>query len=167
MKVLIVVDAQEGFKNKYTETVLGKIEKLVETEEYYVIATKFCNNSESSFFNIMDWREMCSDEEQELVEVIRFYANRVIRKNTYGLYKGQLQTEVDRGLEEDVERVVYLCGVDTDACVMTMAMELFDLGIKPIILSNYCASTGGKDLHDMAMKILRRSLGDKCISDMI
>ena len=57
---------------------------------------------------------------------------------------------------------IYICGFDTDACVYKTAMDLAENGIKPIILKDYCFSTN-QELHDIAIKLLKRNIGDKNI----
>jgi len=35
---------------------------------------------------------------------------------------------------------VFIHGIDTDMCVLKIAMDLFDLGIEPVVLTDCCAS---------------------------
>lgn len=60
---------------------------------------------------------------------------------------------------------VYIVGIDTDCCVLKTAMDLFEINIRPIVLSYYCASNGGKKSHDAALTVLRRNIGDNQVVD--
>ena len=51
-----------------------------------------------------------------------------------------------------------MCGVDTDACVMATA-GLFDAGFETFVVSDGCASSGGQEYHEAAIKILERNIG--------
>lgn len=53
-----------------------------------------------------------------------------------------------------------MAGIDTDCCVMKTALDLFEIGIKPIVLSHYCASTGGNNIHLAALDMLKRNIGE-------
>ena len=50
-------------------------------------------------------------------------------------------------------------GIDTDMCVLKVALDLFDLGIEPVILVDCCASTAGLQAHLAGLSILSRNLG--------
>lgn len=56
-----------------------------------------------------------------------------------------------------------LAGVDTDACVLKVALDLFDMGWRPRILIDACASGNGADYHDRAIEIFTRQLGRKAV----
>ena len=56
---------------------------------------------------------------------------------------------------------VHLCGLDTDACVLSTAMEIFDANLRPVVISSACASSGGIALHNNAITMLKRNIGAK------
>lgn len=53
--------------------------------------------------------------------------------------------------------------VDTDACVLANATYLFDNGFDITVYSKLCASTGGIDIHDVAIEIIEKNIGTKNI----
>ena len=56
---------------------------------------------------------------------------------------------------------IEICGTDTDACCLAIAFNLFDNCIKPIILSNLCASSSrNKNNHLNALDIMKRQFGN-------
>ena len=63
------------------------------------------------------------------------------------------------GLPEEVT----LVGVDTDACVLATAIDLFEMGIKPIIIEDCVGSSGGEGCHEAGMLLLKRSIGKEQI----
>jgi nicotinamidase-related amidase len=44
-------------------------------------------------------------------------------------------------------------------CVLKIAMDLFDVGIEPIILTDCCASTAGLQAHLAGLAVLSRNIG--------
>ena len=53
-----------------------------------------------------------------------------------------------------------MVGVDTDACILTTALALFDFGVQPVIYRDLCASTGGAEMHSAAIDVLNRNIGE-------
>lgn len=56
-----------------------------------------------------------------------------------------------------------LIGCDTDACIMGIAFQLFDNEYDFSILTEYCYSSGGKEYHDMAVKLMQRNFGSAVV----
>jgi nicotinamidase-related amidase len=52
-----------------------------------------------------------------------------------------------------------IVGIDTDMCVLKVAMDVFDLGIEPVVLVDCCASTAGLQAHLAGLAILSRNIG--------
>lgn len=52
-----------------------------------------------------------------------------------------------------------IIGFDTDACVLSAAFDVFNLGCGLKILSNLCWSSGGKDCHLHGLAIMSRQFG--------
>lgn len=60
---------------------------------------------------------------------------------------------------------VYVCGLDTDCCVLATAVGLFEKGIRPIVLVDLCDSTGGTESHKAGLLALKRLIGKKNVID--
>ena len=83
----------------------------------------------------------------------------VIDKNVYTCVTPAFLDELrSKGIGE-----VAICGIDTDACVATCAVDLFENGFRPILLSEACASHAGAEYHEAAIRILTRLIGKKQI----
>jgi len=54
---------------------------------------------------------------------------------------------------------VHIGGLETDICVMKNAVDLFEAGIVPVVLSKYCASCSGEPAHLNALQTMRRYIG--------
>jgi len=159
MKSIIIIDMQKGFINKNNEHIVNAINDYLSVNEFSnVFYTKFLNNQKSPFVEILKWNGMLNKNEQELMVNIKDNAI-IFEKNTYGLSYDNLNIIKNLNI-----KVMELCGTDTDACVLTIASQLFDNNIKPIILSKLCASSSNnKNLHNNALEIMARSFGNECI----
>jgi nicotinamidase-related amidase len=54
---------------------------------------------------------------------------------------------------------IYLAGLDVDAHVMHAAFQLFNAGLRPIVIAPLCGSTGGRSAALHALALLRRNIG--------
>ena len=162
-KVLIVIDMQIGFINDNTLRVARHIGNLLEKGEYdAVIATKFTNVKGSSYDKLLNWQGMLESRDKELLPIVENYADCIISKCSYSCVNAnfiQSMVALCDGLPEDVSIV----GVDTDACVLATAIDLFELGIRPVIIEDCVGSSGGDEYHDAGMLLLKRSIGEKQI----
>ena len=131
MKVLLVVDIQKGFVNSEYDYLVDKINKYIENNEYdKIIFTKFINNN-PLFSSKLNYVKLKDEEEQEIV--VNIPNNSVIlEKRGYGLSLENIEYIKNLNVKE-----IDICGIETDACVYAIAMQLFDNNIYPNILINY------------------------------
>lgn len=162
-KVLLVIDMQIGFINDNTLKVANNIGDLLYSEKYdAVIATKFTNVKGSSYDKLLGWQGMIKDKDKELLPIVEQYADCIISKCSYSCVNAnfiQSMVALCGGLPEDVSIV----GADTDVCVLATAIDLFELGIRPVIIEDCVGSSGGDEYHDAGMLLLKRSIGEKQI----
>lgn len=60
---------------------------------------------------------------------------------------------------------ISIVGIDTDMSVLKIAINLFDMGIRPVVLVDCCASTLGLQAHLGGLAILSRNIGPKQVRD--
>ena len=156
MKCLMVIDVQNGFLNSKTKHIVKRIHKLIEEHNWdKIIATQFINKENSGFIDIMGWEEMMNKPDIDVEEKISREADIVVQKNGYSA----LTAEVERIIIENKIKEIYIVGVDTDGCVLSTTIDLFEYNVKPFVLKHYCASTGGVLIHRAGLKILKRTIG--------
>lgn len=161
--VLVVIDLQVGFINDKTIKVANNIRDLLDSGEYSaVIATKFTNMPGSSFESFLSWKGMLEEEEKELLPFVEGYADCVISKCSYSCVNTNFVQSLVAFCGSLPDEVT-LVGVDTDACVLATAIDLFEMGIKPIIIEDCVGSSGGDECHEAGMLILKRSIGKEQI----
>lgn len=161
MKIILLVDIQEGYMNEELRTLPKDIEKHVKNYDYdLVIATRFINKNDllhRSDIHIKDMTVFSS--KAKLVEPIDKIADIVLMKSTYTSYT----IDVAKLLEKKDVKQVYIAGLNTETSILATALDLFDKGIKPVVLSHLCNTTNGKRINEAALEILRIAVGDECI----
>lgn len=156
--VLIVVDVQNGFINPYTCHVPERVARLIAEGAFEpVLFTRFVNTEGSPYRRYLDWHACADAPETEIVPELRASAEngRVFVKE--GL--AGMPPELTRYLERNQVERVYVVGIDTDMCVLKVAMDAFDQGIQPVVLVDCCASTAGLLAHLAGLAILSRNIG--------
>lgn len=157
-KLLLVIDCQKAFINNYTEKYIKKINDLINNSTYSnIVFTRFKNNKQGPFYNILEYKKCFDDDDCKLM--INYNNAKVIEKETYSAVNKKLLEYIDKNNIEEI----YLCGFDTDGCVLKTAFDLFENNQKTYILQDYCMSSGGENYHNEAIDILKRSIGNDYI----
>ena len=160
MKCLFVIDVQNGFISSKTSHIVPHITQLVnDFSDGDIIATKFINADKSPYEVFMNWGRLKVSPEIDLLPQVQDKANLIVEKNIYSACTEEvLKYLCINNIDE-----VFLAGIDTDCCVLKTATDLFEHGIRPIVLTDYCASNGGLASHDAAITVLKRTIGNRQI----
>lgn len=157
-KALIIIDVQNYFVNELTKSIPEKIAEHIGRNNYdFLVFTKFINKKGSNFFNLLNWKKMLSGDETKIHNsLIKFCDKKnVFAKSSYSIFKA-------RGLgmyfKKNKIKSLYLCGIDTDACVLASAFEAFDLGYNIKIIKELCSSHSGTSLHNSALRIIEKNI---------
>ena len=155
---LLVVDVQHGFLNAFTRHIPERVARLIDTGAYDpVMFTVFVNTPDSPYQRLLRWSECAAPPDTELAPELRRWAasDRVFTKRGLTGVPGALaDTLRDIGATE-----VGVVGIDTDMCVLKIAMDIFDMGIEPVVFVDCCASTAGLQAHLAGLAILSRNIG--------
>lgn len=153
--ILLAVDMQNGFlTTPETEEVLTNV---VENADLFdqVWATRFFNRN-PNFSRQVNWDEMVSGPETELDPSLDPVVSKTFDKPSYS----PPADDLIQALQNEGITTVAVAGVDTDACVMDTALELFDAGIETYVVSDGSASSGGTEYHEAGIKLLERNIGE-------
>lgn len=165
--ILIVVDVQNGFvRYEQTKKNACNIKDLLKSNIFdCVIATKFINNSNSIYSKVLNWNRLISEEDRSFFDNIDNNIDIIIEKPIYTCVNTafiQRLTQINKG---KFPSYVFVVGSDTDCCVLKISTDLFENGIRPIILTNYCASNGGIESHKAGLLCLNRLIGSANLYD--
>jgi nicotinamidase-related amidase len=157
-QALLIVDVQRGFINEFTQHIPGRVARLIQTGDFEpLLFTRFVNSPDSPYHTLLDWHACVGPPDTELVAELADLAEPANVFDKYGL-TGMPDALTER-LRRDGVREVALVGIDTDMCVLKVAMDLFDAGVEPIVLADCCASTAGLQAHLAGLAILSRNIG--------
>lgn len=155
---LLIVDVQNGFLNEFTHFIPGRIAELIARKRYDpLLFTRFVNVPGSPYDRLLDWHACSGPPETNLAPDVSDFATEgtVFEKPGFtGLPDKLARFLIDAGFKQ-----IAVAGIDTDMCVLKCAMDIFDLGIAPIILTDCCASTAGLQAHLAGLAILSRNVG--------
>lgn len=153
--LLLIIDLQKSFINNNTVGIIKKIENLLIEKKYdNVIFTKFINTYDSIWYNKLNYSGCLTLDEQSIVIDIDS-KDKVIDKTIYSAFNDELKKYI---IENNIDKI-YLCGIDTECCVLKTAFDLFENGYDVYVLKDYCACTVGIERHNNAIEILKRNIG--------
>ena len=157
-KLLLVIDVQKSFITEDTKKILPKIEKLIDSNLYDdVVFTRFINSYESRFYKDLNYEGCINESTSSLAIDSKKY--KVIEKYAYTSLTDELKEYIK---DNNIEKI-YLCGFDTNACVLKTALDLFEQDYDFYLLKNYCGSSSGIRLHDDAILNLSILIGSNKI----
>ena len=157
-KMLLVVDMQNGFVNHHSEQVVPNVLRLIDSfskKGEPVVFTRFFNHANSQWVKLIGWKRLMESPETDLVPAIASAARLVFDKSSYTALTSDVQNYVK---QQDVDRIV-LCGVATDGCVLKTAVDIFEKGLTPIVVSDACASHAGQEVHEAGLMLIKRYIG--------
>jgi nicotinamidase-related amidase len=122
-----------------------------------MLFTRFVNTPEGPYSRFLDWTACSEPPETDLAPEVAYFAREdlMFTKPGFAGVSGELRDF----LNEQQFQEIFVVGIDTDMCVLKIALDIFDLGVKPIILTDCCASTGGLQAHLAGLAVLARNIG--------
>ena len=157
-KLLLVIDVQNDFINDNTKDYVNKIEKLINSNKYdEIVFTKFINNENSKWYKELNYKGCIDKQGQDIVIDTQEY--KIFEKTIYSALNNELRKFIK---ENDIEQI-YLCGFDTDACVLKTALDLFENNYEVYVLKDYCMCSAGQKIHNETIENLKRLIGRKYV----
>lgn len=159
--VLAVIDVQNGFVNEESRHVVPVIADLVSRWQAHggdTLFTRYLNYSGSPWERLINYTEMHGEPGTSLVDELRPYSARatcVVDKTIYSLFS-------DSGADivrEHGWTDVYLCGIDTECCVLKTAVDAFERNLTPWVLTDACASHSGPKSHEAGLLVTSELIG--------
>jgi nicotinamidase-related amidase len=159
--VLVVIDVQNGFITEHSQPVIPVIADLVrrwQAAHGDVVFSRYLNYPGSPFERLIGWTKMTDSPETDFVTELTPYVSPhtpIIDKYIYTLFT----PEGTRLVNEHGWTDLYLCGIDTDSCVLKTAVDAFERHLTPWILKDACASHAGPEAHAAGLFIAGRFIG--------
>lgn len=155
---LLIVDVQSGFINPFTHHIPQRVARLIQRDEYApILFTRFINSPDGPYQILLDWHSCEGEPETNIAPELESFVDQSCVFSKAGLC-GMPNELADYLHQQSIARI-FVVGIDTDMCVLKIAMDLFDVGIEPIILTDCCASTAGLQAHLAGLAVLSRNIG--------
>lgn len=163
--VLVVVDVQNGFITEFSRPVVPRIANLVarwQAKGGDTVFTRYHNYSGSPFERLINWTQLREQPEVDIVDpLIPFLskATAVVDKKIYTLFNDEGANLVrERGWTD-----LYICGIDTESCVLKTAVDTFERDLTPWVVRDACASHSGAEAHDAGLLVVSKFIGPRQI----
>jgi nicotinamidase-related amidase len=154
--LLLVIDVQKGFITDQTSHIPKLIQNLIVERNFEkVVFTQFVNTEGSFYESEIGWRGMYNAPDIDIVPELLPFVRNIFVKHGYTSFTKDLIVY----LKQNSIRLIYMVGLETDACVLKSAIDALELGYRPIVLGNYCATTAGDIFHTFALDLLRKNVG--------
>ena len=152
MNILLAVDVQREFvKDEVGESIYKKcIDYINEHAHEYdcVFAAVYQNGDNPNMQRLVGYNELKS------VTPLEFISDRVCYHSGYSIKQYPELTHDDN---------VDIIGFDTDACVLSAAFRVFDIGCGMRLLTDFMWSSGGEEFHDAGLTVMKRQFGKAVI----
>lgn len=164
--ILVMIDNQKGFTT--TKKTLETSKKIVELSNKkifdYKIATQYFNNVESKtnlFIRLQNWHYLKKEEEIAYVDNLKYDIS--LKKDIYSAVNDEFLKTLQDANNNQLVQYVFICGMDTECCVLKTSTDLFERGVIPILLENYTYSNSKKEAHERGLKLFARLISPKAI----
>jgi len=155
-KTLLVVDVQKGFVTPSSNHIVEPIRRLQSRFENVAFA-KFYNPESSPFRRFLDYHALSPNTAVAELAIEPCTNAFVFERPHYSAITPDVLAQLSRWAVEEV----YLCGIATEACVLATALDLFEEGIRPVVIRDLCASDRDSHFHDAAMELIEKLIGAK------
>ncbi|MDH5748067.1 MAG: cysteine hydrolase [Rhodospirillales bacterium] len=152
--LLVAIDVQKGFINQWTGQIPARIEDLQGRFDR-VTATRFVNPEGSAHRKWLHWDRFAPGSEDAGLAFAPRQDAEIIDKSTYTCVTPKFVSN----LKLNNIATVHLAGIATDNCILKSAVDLFEAGLRPVVLAFACASHGGPEAHACALLLLKRFIG--------
>lgn len=154
-KCILIVDVQYGFVSEATKHIPAMVEELQHHYEHIYI-TRFYNKPNSFYRTLIKWDRLGKNSKDFELAFSPSENAIIIDKAIYTCINDAFLEQLKNSDIKSVD----VCGIDTDICVTKCAVDLFEAGVVPFVLANYCASNAGKQAHNTALGTLKRYIGE-------
>lgn len=159
--VLIVIDTQNGFVSAQSSPVIPVIADLVDRWQGAggdVVFTRYLNYAGSPYERLIRWSKLKESPEIDIVPELTPYVSKsaaVVDKTIYSFFNEEGEALVrERGWSD-----LYVCGLDTESCVLKTVVDAFERDLTPRLIKDASASHAGQMAHDAGILVASRFIG--------
>jgi nicotinamidase-related amidase len=159
--VLVVIDMQNGFVKPASAYVVPRVVDLVQRWQDVggaTIFTRFFNSPGSAYERLIEWTDVATAPETDIVAELQPYADRataVIDKPGYTLFTPEGAAAVEAG----GWRNMLVCGLTVESCVCKTAVDAFERDLIPWVITDATGTHAGELAHNAGLLVIRRFIG--------
>src|SRR4051794_32046963 len=159
--VLVVIDAQNGFITEYSKPAIPLIAELVnrwQTAGGDVVFTRYHNYAGSPYERLIRWSKLKGSPETDIVPELLPLADKataIVDKTIYSFFN----EEGDSLVREHGWTDLYVCGLDTESCVLKTVVDAFERDLTPRLIADASASHAGPAAHGAGILVASRFIG--------
>jgi len=156
--VLTVIDMQKGFLNDHSSHIVRNVDGLIrycQERLIPVVFTRFFNFAGSPYETLLGWNRVNEEPETNIIDDLLPLVEALIDKSSYTAVTSEFVARIER----NDWKTIILCGIATESCVLKTAADIFELGLRPIVISNACASDVGEASHSAGLLALESLIG--------
>ncbi|MEU7822924.1 isochorismatase family cysteine hydrolase [Catellatospora sp. NPDC049133] len=166
--VLVVVDVQNGFVHPQSAHAVPVVLDLVQRWEAAggdMVFTRFINQPDSLFVRLFDWPQLMTSPQIDLIDDLVEPAARsrgIIDKPAYTPFTEAGVDLFTKGGWTDM----FVCGLTTESCVLATALDAFQHGIVPWVVTDATATHAGPAAFESGLLVTRRFVGPRQLVQM-
>jgi len=156
--VLLVIDMQKGFLNEHSEHIVQNVDALIRGCQELtipVVFSRFFNVSGSPYETLIGWDRVNNEPETDIVDDLLPLVESLIDKSFYTAITPEFVARIKR----NGWKTIVLCGIATESCVLKTAADAFEFGVRPVVISDACASDMGEASHLAGLLVLESLIG--------
>lgn len=159
--LILGIDLQEGFLTDETRD-SGYIDRvqefLAKQQKEQVLLTKFINRPHNNFEKLMGYTVLQPDDPNaKLIGELENKGYEIIEKGTYTAWIPEV---IERAGQMGATKVI-MFGLDTHACVLKTALDVFESGLEPVVTEELCGSSKGPQFHKAGIKLMQAMIGEQ------
>lgn len=158
--LLLIVDVQYQFlpEGRIGKEFCTAIEEL-QKKYHYIAASQFVNTPDSFWVKYLEWDKMMAGDSGAELAFTPSEGTFIYKNHKFTSYTSELQDYINKNHISEV----HVCGVDTDACIIATAYNLWDEKIHFKVLIDHCISSAGENTHAVAHKIMNKNFSFKIV----
>ena len=155
-KALFIVDVQPAFLNKRNRYVVKNITRLIKKVKYDLYVEAIFHAEKGSLWERqIKWTlpktKRCATV-PEIKVLLQGKKSVYVEKSTRSVFFGVV--DVKKLLKQQGIQEVHIVGLQTNSCVLTSALDAFDLGFFTYVIEE-CSESSSLRKHEVGVEVLR------------
>lgn len=157
---LLVTGAQKWSLNEHTKEVPPRIAAFIRSGKRkfdFVLFSRYVFSEDSPFARVIRQPQFIKPEHTDIMPELASIAadGKVFVRHTFSDFKNPAFVGF---LNKNLISRLYVCGFETDGCVLADALEAFDRGLEVYVIGDLCASRHGREYNERALGIIGRNM---------